>query len=540
MSICTKNLGKILAFALCNLAFCFSAHAQANFMLMNSTVPAQWTPVALGTAPGNTNVVIMTGDTISLDILGHASKLTIQKWAILNSTTNASSGNLNSLEAGGGTASNPDTLENDGVFGSTTGTNDGIALAIPTTCSNLVLTGTGVTSIGAIRPAGYNAALTFELAQNASVNNKGVAFSATPIVDSNATADNITFNIDTGKTLIIANTGGKLQGVSVDGIGGNYTYNVKGTLDLSATADTSAIEPFAASAGSVITTNISGKLKLGSGFDGAGSATNSPNAASGSGKVAFDILAGGLVDATNTTYLNMGTNFFETDGTGVLKRKVDNLGQIFPVGAAGSSTYNPVTLNNKGTVTNFSVSVQNTASNDLLPNPSKVVNKQWMITPDDAGSDVTVEPAWLFGDQSQGFNPAQSIAVLNYNGTSWVETSAKLSGQGTDANPYIAAAPGYTTFGMFVVANSKINTEGPAALKVYPNPANDVINAAFPVISSNGSISISTSNGEKMLSSGVSNGSAYWNANISSWAPGVYIITLDNGGKKSSLKFIKL
>jgi hypothetical protein len=509
-------------------------------MLMNSTVPAQWAPVALGVTPGNTNVTIMAGDTISLDILGHSSKLTIQKGATLNSITNASSGNLNSLQAGGATAPNPDTLQNDGVFGSATGTNDGIVLAIPTTCSNLVITGAGITAIGAIRPASYNSALTVELAQNVSLNNKGVAFSAAPVADSNAVADNIIFTIDTGKTATIANAGGKLQGISADGIGGNYTYNINGTLDLSATTDTSAITPFYASAASIVTTNISGKLKLGSGFDGAGNSSGAAGAATGSGKVAFNILAGGLVDATNTTYLTMGTNFFVTNGTGFFKRRVDNLGETFPVGAAGSGTYNPVTLNNKGTVTNFSVSVQNAAGNNLLPNPAKTVNKQWTITPDTTGSNITVEPAWLTGDQSPNFNPAQSVSVLNYNGNAWVETGAKISGQGTDVNPYIAAAPGYTTFGIFVVANSKINTEGAGALKVYPNPATNVINAVFPAIDNSGSISITTSNGERMFSTGVSTGSNYWNADISSWAAGVYIITLNNGGKQSSLKFIKL
>jgi len=526
----TKLKG-VLLFTLVNCAVCFTAMGQNNMLSLASSVPAAWTPVDIGVKPGNNTVTITAGDTVSLDGTATAAKLTIQKGAILNSITNAADGNSYSLQAGSGTAGSLDTLENDGIFGSASGGNDGIALAPPSTCTNIRLLGTGVTAIGAIQPSAPNSKLLFILSQNATLNNAATAFSALP--DSSAVTDTITFNIDTNKTLKLINPTAQLQ-TSEQG-GGSYTYNINGTLDATATTDTLNFTPTFSNA-SVTTVNVNGKLKLGSAFN---SVLNDNRAnALPPGNIVFNIADAALVDATLTSYLNMGNNYFSTYGTGVLKRNVGNTDVVFPIGAPGLTTFSPVVLNNKGTATNFNVSVKSQFDNPV-PNSNKVVNRQWTITPDSVGvANVTVSPEWLIADQAAGFNPASGVSVINYNGTAWAPTAATVSGQGTATAPYEASAPGFTTFGLFAVASTDVKLA--TKLNVYPNPATGVVNLSFPQVSSDGTISIITSTGRKMLSADVGSGAKLWNTDISAWPSGVYIITLNDGGKKSSAKLIKL
>jgi len=497
---------------------------------------ARWDTVLVGEKPTTNSVTVMAGDTVSLDDSATCAKLTIQKGAIFNSLSNASTSDAYILQAGIATAPTPDTLDNEGIFGSASGTNDGIALAIPATCSAFKLMGSGTTAIGLIRPTNYNATLTMDVAQNASLNYNGIAFSALPLVDSSATSNKIVFNVDTGKILTLINPHGQFQG-DPGVYGGNYTYNIYGTLDLTATKDTQQVVPDYAnsiSTASVSTVNISGKLNLGLGFNSAKSATPT------GGTILFNIMNGGLVDATKTSVLSTGTSYFTTNGTGVFMRRVDNAGETFPVGAPGSTTFSPITLTNKGTTMNFSVSVKNQFDYPV-PNSNTVVNKQWTVTPDSTGaSDVAVSPEWLPGDQAAGFNPAKSISLLRYNGADWAVSNASVSGLGTAANPYVATAGSFSAFGVFTVEDSPVNTEGVTQISVYPNPISSGFTVIFPTLSSNGTLGIVSMNGQKMFTTSISSGAASWSGNISNWASGVYVLTLQQGGKRSSVKIIKL
>jgi hypothetical protein len=158
-----------------------------------------------------------------------------------------------------------------------------------------------------------------------------------------------------------------------------------------------------------------------------------------------------LVDATQTTNLNLGNNFFITTGTGALKRKVDSVATLFPLGTSVTS-YDPVTLTNTGTVDNFTVSVKNSIDH-AVPDSAKMVNKQWSISEEVAGgSNVTAKFGWNVADQASGFDPAQLLAVMRYDG-SWKLTTATASGAGTSIDPYTATATGFTGFSNFVVTN---------------------------------------------------------------------------------------
>lgn len=524
---------KILLLVVFNLCFYLTVFGQADPVSLSSTPnPAGWVRVPVGVMPVKTNVTIMKGDSISLDVAANSTKLTIDSGAVLNSTGDAAKGNNYTLQVGGAAAPGVDTLQNNGLFGSTTGANDGIILAIAPTSSSFKLAGAGTTAIAAIRPAASNKGLTFHLSQNATLNNAGLAFSALPLADTAAGSDNIIFNVDTSKTLALINPEGQMHGTNSDGKGGNYTYNIYGTLDLTATKDTQNFTPMYGSPASTLALNVNttGLVKLGSGFNAAATGTSG-------GKAVFNIADGGLIDATNTTVMTMGANFFTTNGTGALKRRVDNNDVLFPVGAAGAGTGNSVSLNNKGVVTNFSVTVQSTAQNTLIPDVTRIVEKQWTITPDSAGvANVTVSPEWITADQATNFNPSIPVSVVNYNGTNRFEMKAAIGGQGTAANPFTAAAAGFTTFGVFTVEDAKPVTK----FVVYPNPVSSIINLSFPLTGGEGTITVISTNGEKVFSSAVGSGITTWSASLSKLAPGAYVISMNDGGKINSAKFIKL
>lgn len=175
-------------------------------------------------------------------------------------------------------------------------------------------------------------------------------------------------------------------------------------------------------------------------------------ALSGTGKItlgSYNLTVSSLTGGSPTAYII-------TNGTG--KLKINNVGAsnvTFPVGTS-STSYNPVVLNNSGTVDNFSVSVQNTFDN-ATPDNNKVVSKQWNIEEDVAGgSNVTLSLGWLAADQAAGFDPSSATSILHYTGGNWNGTNASVSGAGTSVSPYIASASGFSSFSPFTVGNTTI------------------------------------------------------------------------------------
>jgi hypothetical protein len=194
-------------------------------------------------------------------------------------------------------------------------------------------------------------------------------------------------------------------------------------------------------------------LKLGAGFNTINSApsTNGTN-----GKAVLTIADSALVDASKTTNLNLGTNYFVTSGTGALKRAVATTATVFPIGTSATS-YNPVTLTNTGTADNYSVSLKDTF--DLKPaNINKLVNKQWQISEDiQGGSSLSVKLQWATVDQAQGFDINSFVGIIRNNGQAWEDNKVTVSGSGTSASPYTATASGLTNLGQFAVSNIKVD-----------------------------------------------------------------------------------
>jgi hypothetical protein len=430
---------------------------------------------------------------------------------------------------------------------------DLILVEFNTACASVLWTGAGVSRISRVRPQPANPnALNVVFDQDVTLSLNSGAFTAYYNSSGNTTSEHVTFTINNGKTIKLVNSAGSFSptGSTTPNPGGRYTYNIEGVLDLSATTATSNLVPFSTNAASLISLNIgsAGVLKLGTGFN---TVNSSPSTTGNDGKVVLTIANGGLVDATKTTTLTTGSNYFITSGTGALKRSVGAAAVSFPIGVS-ADRYNPVTLTNSGTVDNFSVSVKNSFDN-AVPDANKAVNKQWAITEEVAGgSNVTAKLGWVLADQAGGFDPLQSLAVMQYKNASWNMTAALLSGSGTLSSPYTATASGYTTLGAFGVASNSAGTrvnvqpilsafgdslnETAAGyqLVIYPNPVRDNLNVFVNKLSAGATIQLYSVNGLLVRSFKLT--AKAQNVPVKGLTSGMYYMHVRNGGQTITRK----
>jgi pectin methylesterase-like acyl-CoA thioesterase len=417
-----------------------------------------WVAQALGTRPSNVNVTIRSGHTVTLDALAGITSLTIESGATLNATGTAT-GTTQTIRIGSGTSPVTSLIKNDGMFGSTSGNNDGIILEAWTTCSNLTITGAGTTSIARFRPSPGNTSgtppvLNMIIDQDMTFGYNNVCFTGYYNSSSNTTSEVVNITINAGKTVRLSNASGQFHlGTTTANAEGNITYNINGTLDLSV-GSTSNMVPSSVSPTSTTAVNVNngGLLKLGTSF---GMTNGTATGTFGTARI--NINEGGVVDATKTTTLNASgaanSGMFIMSGSGVLKRLVGNTATTFPV-SANINSYNPVTLTNAGIADTFFITLDTSFIYAPAPDTLKAVRRQWSINEfAPGGSDVTVGLGWTTNEQAASFNPAAPINVLRYNGSSWVSTVATVTGAGSKASPYMATAAGYTSFSPFIVSN---------------------------------------------------------------------------------------
>ena len=398
-----------------------------------------------GSKPGSSrNVTIKDGTTITLSTTNTCKNLTIENGGTLDATVSSS------IRVGGVSAMNA-TLQNDGILGNTS-SNSLLIVEVPTTAASLTIQGTGVTQVARLRFLGNNTqpASILTIDQDVTIVAEiSAAFSAF-INSGNSITDNYTITINAGKTVKLLNPDTYFHSSSTATAvtGGNYTYNVLGTLDLSQTTVNANIVPNSSNSLSTVTLNVSGSLKLGTGLN----LINSLPSGNNDGKVVINVNNGGIIDATKTTTLTTGDNYFRLAGNGSLKRKVDNNDVLFPIGLQSGSSANSVILNNSGTETNFTVNLSGTF--DVNPPTTQVVNKQWNITAEDAGANTNIKLNWTATDQGSGFDLLQGVSLARLDGSSWTPSATSLI-TGPDASGfYQAEHSGITSFGSFSLQNS--------------------------------------------------------------------------------------
>ncbi|OAQ37921.1 hypothetical protein A5893_16245 [Pedobacter psychrophilus] len=330
------------------------------------------------------------------------------------------------------------TITNNGTIG---GPGDGIYFETPVNARNITLTGSGTSIVGRLRMLGgagsaAGGIASFTLDQDVTFTQSG-NYALSAIYTPTGT-DNYTITINTGKTITVSDASGYFHNNGSSA--GTYTYNINGTLDLSASTQTLAnVSQINVTGGGVVNLNVNGLIKAGAFFKATGT----------TGTANLQINTNGIFDASLTTDLTTTDTWFKA--LGALKRKVGNSDVLFPVGT--STAYNPVTLNNSGTLSDISVKVKNTFDN-APSQPTQVVNKQWNIIPSTTGSNLAVTLGWSTADQAASFDAAMPIVIGEYTGTSWAESTATISGA---TSPYTATISGVTIKspnGNFAVGNT--------------------------------------------------------------------------------------
>jgi hypothetical protein len=141
-------------------------------------------------------------------------------------------------------------------------------------------------------------------------------------------------------------------------------------------------------------------------------------------------------------------SYVVTEGNGLLK--INSLGttgrtssMIFPVGI--SSSYNPVILQNSGTLDNFQVGIINgvTANGSILT--SNAINKTWKIIEDvSGGSNASFSLQWNSSDELASFDRANSyVAAKNILDNNWYGASASSA---FGSSPYVQSFNGFNNF----------------------------------------------------------------------------------------------
>jgi hypothetical protein len=431
-----------------------------------SGVAGPYTAAASGTTGGTnypdktTNVIIQSGNTVTLTGTATVGDLTINNGGILQSDGTARS--LRPYASAGTTT--PSTITNNGTLGGPTTGPDAIVLEAYNDAASYgyTLTGTGTTRINRIRMVGSsnNPTKTLAVVIDQNITLTQTSNYALTAIYNPGTSDNYSITINSGKTVTISSATGYVnnnsQASSLIAGTSSYTYNINGTLDNSANVGTTGISTFGpAGAGNSIALNISGTYKT-------GSLTTTSNSGN-TGNLLLVIKNGGVLDATTGTLTYEPPYLFATEGTGIMLRTVAVSNVAFPVSTAGSN--NTAIINNAGTTDNYSVNVKTAI--DVTPPTTNVVNRQWTISEQVAGgSSAIVSLSWQTADQAIGFNPATAVAIYRYNGSSWQTYAATVSGTGTASDPYVATttAP-VTAFSPFIVGN---------ALSVLPVTITDI------------------------------------------------------------------
>jgi pectin methylesterase-like acyl-CoA thioesterase len=410
-----------------------------------------WVNQPLGTAPANTNVTISSGTTVTLTALTANNNLVIENGGVLQGNGTAQLFRLKG------------DITNDGVFGGTDAITNKLSLQLDdhTSFNNICnVTGSGtyaftnLTGMEQLKTCAVNIAADLNLAGTLQgwYNNSAATLN---------NDDSVTVNILPGVTVTAASLHASVSSMKYKSAG-VYTYNIDGTLDLSNSTTLTSIIPQDTIAGNSTTLNVNGVLKTGTQFRAVSATANA------AGKVFLTIGANGIVDAskiTTASNFTVSPNFFVVSPGGKLIRPVTSTDAVFPVGTSIKNP-NQVTLKNIGTSDKFSAGVKNTFDHPVI-DPTRVVNKQWDIAEDvPGGSNAMVSLSWTTSDQASFFDATKPAFIIRYNGTSWEQYPATVTGSGTVANPYVASVSGITSFSSFAVANY-MDTTAPV-ITAYP------------------------------------------------------------------------
>jgi len=191
-----------------------------------------------------------------------------------------------------------------------------------------------------------------------------------------------------------------------------------------------------------------------------------------------------LVMASGATISNFDSaSYFLTNNTGTLLQEVSSNNVVFPV---GNSTYNPVTLNNVGTVDYYQVSVIDTvfeSGTTGLVYTDDRVNRTWVIEEQtNGGSDLSVTLQWDVLDELSNFDRANcGIAYFDtcctWNSPQTYSTAMANSIYWTQTMTNVTDLPLFTVEDMdaFLVVDNPVDKNS-FDVSIFPNPIYDFVN----------------------------------------------------------------
>jgi hypothetical protein len=417
----------------------------------NNTPGAQGTGTPAATTPSGTHFIyIRSGHTISMNAGNRSCHgLFIEAGAKLWANE-AAARRLQLVTGGTGfTYPQTDVITNNGELG---GVGDGLFFEAGTNCQNVTITGTGSTIVQRLRvPGGLASTLggvvNITIDQNITF---GIANNyATSLVYNPQATDNYTLTLNPGRTLTISDPGGYFNNNSIGSGGGwgNYTYNINGILNLSASIQTSNFLSAVSPEGGTVTVNIGGSVITGAAF-------NSSPVAPGVGNI--NVGNGVIVDATLATVMNFnGNSFTMATGTAGLKRTVSADGSKvrFPVGTANGSNTHVSVSNVTGANEQLTVSIKNTFTN---PAPANTLPREWnLVETTPGGNSDTLRFEWTTAEEANGFSGASPVYIRRWDGAAYESVLASVSGTGTAADPYVAkGSAAFSQLGLFILSNS--------------------------------------------------------------------------------------
>jgi pectin methylesterase-like acyl-CoA thioesterase len=475
---------------------------------------------------GSSDAQIRTGHHVTLNATGYINAVTIDSGAVLSADASARTIRVSS------------GIVNAGLFGGPTSATNNITLEFPSSNTTVTLTGNGNYYFNRIR--GLTGLVNAHLVIDADITLTGnlAAWYNNASVTTNEV---LGITINEGATVTL--TAGALHATSQSNTnnGGTYTYNINGTLDMSASTATTCLLPLVPATSALhINVGKHGLLKF-------GTKLYTTNTASGPvlGSLKLNIADSGRVDGSallNSSF-EMNNSFWDISGSGTFSRKADSGATVaFPVRSAGSAQHNTMMLTNLGADDVFRLGLRDTVAN-LATNQTRYVKRQWNLEETNPGGNVALSFAWTSTDHATGFDPAQAYAV-QYNGTTWDSVQTTITGAGTVANPYLAAITGLATVSSFSVFNAADAVSVPGISKqdliLKPNPAKNNIALTYDLACGAARFEIFNIKGQKVFQQAVTTDHGTLAIDLTSYDPGYYFLRVScNSAILKTFRFVK-
>lgn len=159
-----------------------------------------------------------------------------------------------------------------------------------------------------------------------------------------------------------------------------------------------------------------------------------------------------LLIPTGASITNYDINhYIRTNSTGYLQQEVGAIAVIFPV---GNSSYNPLTINNTGSIDNFRLRLLDEvydAGTSGAIKTERVVDRTWLLDEETAGGSVanlTVE--WAQSEELLSFD-RNNCGIAHWNGSDWDHPATHTAAANMGGMRWAQTKSGQTTFSPFAV-----------------------------------------------------------------------------------------